>query len=200
VLAAFVLAAITGRAFMAWLAVYFAITLAYTFWLKRKLLLDALALAALYTLRIIGGAAAVSLTPSFWLLAFSLFLFLSLAFVKRYSELLVMQEEGRSTAAGRSYVTQDLALVAMLGVNAGFAAVLVMALYLNSENVLRLYRTPELMWLTVPLLLYWISRMWLKAHRGRMDDDPLMYAVRDPASLACGALFLAVLWLATLAW
>jgi len=200
VLAAFVLAAFTGRAFMAWLAVYFAITLAYTFWLKRKLLLDALALAALYTLRIIGGAAAVSLTPSFWLLAFSLFLFLSLAFVKRYSELLVMQEEGRSTAAGRSYVTQDLALVAMLGVNAGFAAVLVMALYLNSENVLRLYRTPELMWLTVPLLLYWISRMWLKAHRGRMDDDPLMYAVRDPASLACGALFLAVLWLATLAW
>ena len=200
VLAAFVVAAITGRAFMAWLAVYFAITLAYTFWLKRKLLLDALALAALYTLRIIGGAAAVSLTPSFWLLAFSLFLFLSLAFVKRYSELLVMQEEGRSMAAGRGYVTQDLALVAMLGVNAGFAAVLVMALYLNSENVLRLYRTPELMWLTVPLLLYWISRMWLKAHRGQMDDDPLMFAVRDPASLACGALFLAVLGLATLAW
>ncbi len=113
---------------------YFAITLAYTFWLKRKLLLDALALAGLYTLRIIGGAAAVALTPSFWLLAFSLFLFLSLAFVKRYSELLVMQDEGRSMAAGRSYVTQDLALVAMLGVNAGFAAVLVLALYLEQRE------------------------------------------------------------------
>lgn len=198
--AALALATLVGLAFMAWLAVYVGVTLAYTFWLKRKLLLDALALAGLYTLRIVGGAAAVALTPSFWLLAFSLFLFLSLAFVKRYSELLVMQDEGSSTAAGRSYVTQDLALVATLGVNAGFAAVVVLALYLNSENVLRLYRTPELMWLAVPLLLYWISRMWLKAYRGQMDDDPLMYAVRDPTSLACGALFLAVLWLATLAW
>ncbi len=198
--AAFALATLTGRAFMAWLAVYFVVTLAYTFWLKRKLLLDALALAGLYTLRVIGGAAAVSLLPSFWLLAFCLFLFLSLAFVKRYSELLVMQDEGRSAAVGRSYMTQDLALVATLGVNAGFSAALVLALYLDSENVLRLYRTPELMWLAVPLLLYWISRMWLKAYRGQMDDDPLMYAVRDPTSLACGALFLAVLWLATLAW
>ncbi len=198
--AAFAVATQAGRAFMAWLAVYFVVTLAYTYWLKRKLLLDALALAGLYTLRVIGGAAAVSLIPSFWLLAFCLFLFLSLAFVKRYSELLVTQDEGRSTAVGRSYMTQDLALVATLGVNAGFSAALVLALYLDSKNVLSLYRTPELMWLTVPLLLYWISRMWLKAYRNQMDDDPLLYAVRDPTSLACGALFLAVLWLATLSW
>ena len=198
--AALALALKTGTAFAGWLAVYFGVTLAYTFWLKRKLVLDALALAGLYTLRVVGGGAAVALTPSFWLLAFSLFLFLSLAFVKRYSELLLMQDEGRSAAAGRSYMTQDLALVSMLGVNAGFAAVLVLALYLDSENVVRLYRTPELMWLAVPLLLYWISRMWVKAHRGQMHDDPLMFAVRDPTSLACGGLFLVVLWLATLPW
>lgn len=198
--AAFVLGWRAGTAFAGWLAVYFAVTLAYTFWLKRKLVLDALALAGLYTLRVIAGAAAVALVPSFWLLAFSLFLFLSLAFVKRYSELLLMHDEGLPSAAGRSYETQDLALVEQLGVNAGFAAVLVLALYLNSDNVLRLYQTPELMWLTVPILLYWVGRMWMKAHRGQMDDDPLLYAVRDPVGLACGALFLIVLGLATVAW
>lgn len=198
--AAFALAWVVRPAFAGWLAVYFAGTLAYTFWLKRKLLLDALTLAGLYTLRIIGGSAAVGTAVTFWMLAFSLFLFLSLAFVKRYSELQVVLQQGRGGPAGRGYMTQDLALVEMLGVAAGFSAVLVLALYLNSDNVVRLYRTPELMWLTVPVLLYWISRMWLNAHRNQMNDDPLVYAVRDPVSLACGALFMAVLGLAKLAW
>jgi 4-hydroxybenzoate polyprenyltransferase/phosphoserine phosphatase len=197
---AFALAWVVRPAFAGWLGVYFAGTLAYTFWLKRKLLLDALTLAGLYTLRIIGGAAAGGTTVTFWLLAFSLFLFLSLAFVKRISELQVVLLQGRGSAEGRAYMTQDLALIEMLGVAAGFSAVLVLALYLNSENVVRLYRTPELMWLTVPILLYWISRMWLITHRNRMHDDPLVYAVRDPVSLGCGALFLAVLGLAMLAW
>ncbi len=197
---ALALALAAGPAFTGWLGVYFAGTVAYTFYLKRKLLLDALSLAGLYTLRIIAGTAAVGLVLTFWLLAFSLFLFLSLAFLKRYSELVVMLAEGRDAAAGRGYVTQDLPLVQMLGVGAGFSAVLVLALYLNSENVLRLYRTPELMWLTVPLTLYWISRMWMQAHRGQMHDDPLVHAVRDRPSLVCGALFVAVLWLGTLPW
>lgn len=198
--AAFALAAAVGPAFAAWLGVYFAVTLAYTFWLKRKLLLDAMTLAGLYTLRVIGGAAAVGLVPSFWLLAFSMFLFLSLAYVKRYSELLVMLDEGRDTAAGRAYETQDLALVQMLGVAAGFSAALVLALYLNSDRVLKLYPTPEAMWLAPPLLLYWISRMWLRAHRRQMDDDPLVYALRDRTSLFCGALFLGVMALAAVRW
>jgi 4-hydroxybenzoate polyprenyltransferase len=137
---------------------------------------------------------------SFWLLAFSLFLFLSLAFVKRYSELKVMLEQGQDEAHGRGYRTDDLELIQMLGIVAGFSAVLVMALYINGETVLQLYRHPEAMWLTVPILLYWISRMWVKAHRGDMHDDPVLYAVRDRVSLVCGGLFLGVLWLATLPW
>lgn len=199
-LAAFAIASAVRPEFMVWLAAYFVLTLAYTFWLKRKVLLDVLSLAGLYTLRIIAGGAAVGLAASFWLLAFSLFLFLSLAFVKRYSELKLMLEQGQDEAHGRGYRTDDLELIQMLGIVAGFSAVLVMALYINGETVVRLYRHPEVMWLTVPILLYWISRMWVKAHRGDMHDDPVLYAVQDRVSLACGALFLGVLWLATLPW
>jgi len=184
-------------AFLAWLLVYFAITVAYTFWLKRKEIVDALALAALYTLRIIAGGAAVGLAASFWLLAFSLFLFLSLAFVKRYSELQVMVEQGRGEARGRGYRTDDLPLIQTLGVVAGFSAVLVLALYINGESVLRLYRQPEVMWLTVPILLYWITRVWIKTHRGLMHDDPVLFAIKDRVSVVAGVLFLAVMWAAS---
>jgi 4-hydroxybenzoate polyprenyltransferase/phosphoserine phosphatase len=199
-LAAAALAWAVGPAFSAWLGVYFVVTLVYTFWAKRELLIDALTLAGLHTLRVVAGAAAAALALSFWLLAFSLFLFLSLAFVKRYSELLVVLADGRTSPVGRSYMTEDLALVEMLGVASGFSAVLVLALYLNSEAILLLYSTPQVMWLAVPVLLYWISRMWMQAHRGQMDDDPLLHAVRDPVSVVCGALFFAVLALATLSW
>lgn len=183
--------------FLAWLLVYFAITLAYTFWLKRKVVVDALSLAALYTLRIIAGGAAVGLPASFWLLAFSLFLFLSLAFVKRYSELQVMLEQGRDEAKGRGYCTEDLPLIQTFGVVSGFSAVLVLALYINGDSVLRLYQRPEVLWLTVPILLYWITRIWIKTHRRLMNDDPVLFAVKDRVSVALGALFLAVMWAAT---
>jgi 4-hydroxybenzoate polyprenyltransferase/phosphoserine phosphatase len=184
-------------AFLAWLLIYFAITVAYTFWLKRKEIVDALSLAALYTLRIIAGGAAVGLAASFWLLAFSLFLFLSLAFVKRYSELQIMLEQGRDEAKGRGYRTDDLPLIQTLGVVSGFAAVLVLALYINGETVLRLYSRPEVMWLTVPILLYWITRVWIKTHRGLMHDDPVLFALKDRVSILSGAMFLAVMWAAT---
>jgi 4-hydroxybenzoate polyprenyltransferase len=187
-------------AFVVWLGIYFIVTLAYTFWLKRKVMLDVLSLAGLYTLRILAGGAAVGIAASFWLLAFSLFLFLSLAFVKRYSELLAVLADGRDEAHGRGYRTADLPLIQVLGIVAGFSAVLVMALYINGETVVRLYRHPELMWLTVPILLYWISRMWVKAHRGEMHDDPVLFSMRDRVSLMSGVLFLGVLWLATLPW
>lgn len=194
---AFAVAAWVGTAFIAWLGVYFALTVTYTFWLKRKEIVDALSLAALYTLRIIAGGAAVGLAASFWLLAFSMFLFLSLAFVKRYSELQVMLERGRVEAKGRGYRIEDLPLIQTLGVVAGFAAVLVLALYINGDSVLRLYSRPEVMWLTVPILLYWITRVWIKTHRGLMHDDPVLFALKDRISVLSGALFLAVMWAAT---
>jgi 4-hydroxybenzoate polyprenyltransferase len=197
---AFGLAAWVGWPFVGWLAVYFALTLAYTFWLKRKVLVDALSLAGLYTLRIVAGGAAVGIAASFWLLAFSLFLFLSLAFVKRYSELRVVLEQGRDQAHGRGYWTDDLPLVQSLGIASAFSAVLVMALYINGESVQRLYRHPELMWLAVPILLYWISRIWVKTHRGLMHDDPVLFAVRDPVSLVSGAAFVVVMTAAAVPW
>lgn len=193
----FAIAAWVAPSFLAWLAVYFGITVTYTFWLKRKEIVDALALAALYTIRVIAGGAAVGLAASFWLLAFSLFLFLSLAFVKRYSELHLMLGQGRGEAKGRGYRTDDLPLLQTLGVVSGFAAVLVLALYINGESVLRLYSRPEVMWLTVPILLYWITRVWMKTHRGQMHDDPVLFAVKDKVSLLSGLLFVLVLWAAS---
>jgi 4-hydroxybenzoate polyprenyltransferase/phosphoserine phosphatase len=199
-LGAFGVSLLVRPAFVAWLAVYLAVTLAYTFWLKRTVLLDVLSLAGLYTIRIVAGGAAVGLPPSFWLLALSLFLFLSLAFVKRYSELQVMLAQGQDEAHGRGYLTVDLPLIQTLGIVAGFVAVLIMALYINGESVVQLYQHPQLMWLTIPILLYWVSRIWVKAHRGEMHDDPVLFAIRDRVSLISGALFLAVMWLATVPW
>lgn len=187
--------ALTGRpAFMGWLAAYFALTLAYTFFLKSRVLVDCIVLGILYTLRIVAGAAAVGLPASFWILAFSLFLFLSLAFVKRYSELQLSVRMGRSDAHGRGYLTSDLPLVQSMGVASGFSAVLVLALYINGEAARAIYTRPDLLWLSIPLVLYWICRMWMQAQRGHMNDDPVIFAVRDRYSLLCGALFLATLW------
>jgi len=195
-LASFAIAAWVAPAFLAWLGVYFGITLAYTFWLKRKEIVDALSLAGLYTLRIIAGGAAVGIAAPFWLLAFSLFLFLSLARVKRCSEFQVMLAQGRAEATGRGYRPEDLPLIQTLGVVAGFAAVLVLALYINGESVALLYSRPQMMWLTVPILLYWITRVWIKTHRGLMHDDPVLFALKDRVSILCGAMFLAVMWAA----
>lgn len=189
-----------GREFSLWLALYFVATCAYSWGLKRVVLIDCLILAMLYTLRIIAGAAAANLFLSFWLLAFSVFLFLSLAFVKRYAELDVQLQQGRTQAHGRGYFTSDAPLVQTFGIASGYAAVLVLALYLNSQEVLELYATPELVWAAVPVLLFWVSWMWLQAHRGLMHDDPLIYAVKDRASLAAGAVFAGVLALGTVGW
>jgi 4-hydroxybenzoate polyprenyltransferase/phosphoserine phosphatase len=183
--------------FVSWMLLYLITTLVYTFWLKRKAILDALSLAGLYTLRILAGAAAVGVEASFWLLAFSLFLFLDLAFVKRGTEIREMQSRGQGDLHGRGYLAGDLILIEMMGLTAGYASVLVLALYINGGSVRVLYRQPELMWLTVPVLLYWVSRTWLLAHRGLMEDDPLVFAVTDRVSLLCGALFLGVLWAAS---
>ncbi|MCM0044221.1 MAG: UbiA family prenyltransferase [Burkholderiaceae bacterium] len=198
--AGFLLALPVGSAFLGWLAVYFVVTCAYSWGLKRLVIVDCLVLALLYALRIIAGAAAAGIPMSFWLLAFSAFLFLSLAFVKRYAELDVQASIGRERAHGRGYLTADAPLVQSLGIMSGYSAVVVLALYLNSDAVLRLYRSPEFMWCAVPVMLFWISWIWMKAHRGQMHDDPLLFAVRDRASLAAGAAFVAVLLLGSRGW
>lgn len=173
-----------GRYFPAWIFLYFTLTFVYSAKLKKIALIDCLTLAALYTIRIVAGAAAVSIPLSFWLLAFSTFIFLSLAFVKRYAELQVQSLEGKDKAHGRGYYVTDASLIQTMGITAGYAAVLVLALYLQGETVATLYHTPEFIWGSVPLMLFWISWIWLKAHRGLMNDDPLVFAVKDKASWA----------------
>lgn len=180
--------------FTAVLATYYVFTLAYSLRLKQALMLDAIVLAGLYTLRIIAGAAAVQVIPSFWLLAFSMFLFLSLALVKRYAELSTLRERGELSARGRGYQVDDLGVLQSLGVAAGYLAVLVLALYVNSETSHALYGQPMVIWLLCPVLLYWISRVWLVTHRGEMHDDPILFALTDSQSryalLACALIFL----------
>ena len=165
------------------LAGYFVITLAYSFRLKRVLMLDVIVLAGLYTVRIIAGAAAASIVPSFWLLAFSMFLFLSLAIVKRYSELIVMKAAGRNRAQNRPYHSEDLQALLSLGAASGYISVLVFALFINSKPIRGEYATPEALWLACPLLLYWMSRIWIITRRGGMHDDPVIYTMQDRNSL-----------------
>jgi len=185
--AAAAIATMLPLAFLATLAVYYVTTLAYSLWLKGKLMIDVLVLAGLYTLRILAGAAAVAIVPSFWLIAFSMFLFLSLAMVKRYSELLELRDAGVTNARGRGYEVTDLATLQSLGAAAGYCAVLVLALYINSNDVRINYTHPNRIWLLCPLLLYWVSRMWQRAGRGQMHDDPLVFALKDRISRYVGA-------------
>lgn len=194
------LALAVGPAFAGWLLLYLLLTTAYSLVLKRHVLIDCLTLAALYTLRVIAGAAAVAVALSFWLLAFSVFIFLSLAFVKRYAELKMQADAGRSHAHGRGYAVSDAPVVQMLGIAAGYAAVLVLALYLQGTTAASLYAQPQWIWMAVPLMLYWVSWVWLKAHRGEMHDDPIIFAVRDRASRVVAVLMVAAFALATIGW
>ena len=168
--------------FSYWLLTYVVATSLYTFLLKKVVLLDVLLLAGLYTLRIAAGGSAVHVEVSPWLLAFSLFIFTSLAFLKRYTELMdTIEREGR-VVSGRGYRVGDADFVRVVGPSLGLLAVFVFTLYLNSEEVTRLYTAPGRLWFVAPVLLYWVARMWLKGHRGHMHDDPILYSVKDPAS------------------
>jgi 4-hydroxybenzoate polyprenyltransferase/phosphoserine phosphatase len=190
--AAFALALVVGSKFALVLLGYWLLTLAYSFRLKRIAMLDTVVLAALYTVRIIAGTVAIHSLLSFWLLAFSMFLFLSLALVKRYTELQSLLQQGRNRTDGRGYEVDDLGLIASLGGSSGYLAVLVFALYINSSASEALYRHQQVLWLLCPLLLYWISRVWFKAHRGLMDDDPIVFALTDYVSRIVLALCAAV--------
>jgi 4-hydroxybenzoate polyprenyltransferase len=176
-----------GWLFTAILALSVLSTLAYSFAIKRVAMVDALVLAGLYTLRILAGSAAVPVEPTFWLLAFSMFMFLSLALVKRFTELRALQRNGQLQASGRGYTTDDLPLLLSCGTAAGFVSVLVLALYV-SQGTEHLYRHPQLLWLLCPLMLYWITRVWRKAHRLELHDDPVVFALSDKPSIAVGVL------------
>ena len=179
------------------LATYYALTLAYSVFLKRKMAVDVIALAMLYTLRIVAGAAAFAVPLSFWILAFSMFIFLSLALVKRHSELGQASRQGDTNKTrGRGYYPGDLGMIASLGASSGYLSVMVLALYINDQRATGLYAHPQVIWLACPLLLFWITRVWMLTHRGQMDDDPVVFAIRDRISLVVGALFALVFWAA----
>ncbi len=182
-------------AFTAVLLLYLVITTLYSWRLKQLALLDVMTLAGLYAIRILAGTAAYGVETSTWLIAFSIFLFFSLAMVKRYAEL--REASADSTGAvrvrGRGYCEADLPLLAGFGAGSGCVAVLVLALYINSEKIIQFYKNPALLWLLCPLFLYWIARIWLLASRGELSDDPLDFAARDPQTWIIGALSTAVL-------
>jgi 4-hydroxybenzoate polyprenyltransferase/phosphoserine phosphatase len=181
-------------AFLGWLAFYTAATLTYSLYLKRKLLLDVFVLSGLYTVRILAGSAATGVMVSAWLAGFSVFFFLSLAFVKRFSELEGLRESGGSVSNGRGYMVSDLEQLRALGTGAAYAAVVVMTLYINNAATNELYQHPVRLWLVVPVLLLWLSQVWMLASRGEMHDDPVVYAITDKRSLMLGALVAVVVW------
>jgi len=188
----------SSAAFAGELALYYGVTLAYSLLFKRKLVIDILVLAGLYTIRILAGAAAAGLSVSPWLLAFALFFFVALAAVKRLAELADARRAGRSRIPGRAYRTADLPFIAAVAIACGGVAVLIVAQYIASPAVDLLYRRPAWLWAVCPVLLYWIYRMIMAAHRAQMDDDPIVHAVRDPVSIACGALVLLLIGAASI--
>jgi len=193
-----VLAAQLPARFVAVLGIYVILTTSYSLRLKETPLLDVFCLAGLYTIRLIAGHEATLIKYSFWLLLFAMFIFLSLALVKRFTELISARQQNKIDIKGRGYVASDLELVATLGTSSGYLAVLVLALYVNSREVteMKLYNNPMLLLLICPLLLYWISRVWMLAHRGQMHDDPIIFALKDRVSYIVGGITLLILWLA----
>ena len=177
------LAAQLNPPFQLILAVYLISTLSYTLFFKNVVMLDVCILAGMYTLRVIGGGVVIEAEWSFWLLAFSMFLFFSLALVKRVSELENLKNQQGPTSAVRGYRVADLPVLIGAGISSGMLSILVVALYINAEKVLQMYAFPQALWLICPLLLYWISRIWIHTVRGEMHEDPILFAIRDRVSL-----------------
>jgi 4-hydroxybenzoate polyprenyltransferase len=188
----FLILAIAGArllpvAFFLWLLLYLATTLAYTWYLKRIAIVDVLVLSGLYTLRLLAGSAATQSHISHWLAGFSVFLFFSLAIVKRFAELQNLRASGLPPHNGRGYLVSDTDQLRSFGTSSAFAAVMVFAIYISGSDVTLLYRRPQLLWLIMPFMILWLCRVWLLASRGELNEDPLVFALTDRASLLIGA-------------
>jgi 4-hydroxybenzoate polyprenyltransferase/phosphoserine phosphatase len=178
--------------FLVWLGIYLVTTLAYSLRLKRVVMVDVIVLSGLYTVRILAGSAATGVVVSTWLASFSIFFFLSLAFVKRFAELENLRERGGVSIGGRGYHVADIEQLRSFGSASGYVSVAVITLYIWNLNAAQLYRHTNRLWLLVPVLLLWISRLWLQASRGQLDEDPVVYAITDRRSLLLGVLVLAI--------
>jgi 4-hydroxybenzoate polyprenyltransferase/phosphoserine phosphatase len=176
---------------------YLGLNVAYSIWLKRIAVLDVMLLAGFYVYRVLIGAVAIQVVISPWLLAFSMFFFLGLGLIKRFADLLLAADNEQVSVSGRSYTTRDIEFVRSLGMSSSCVAALVLALYLQSTEVTQLYKRPEFLWLVCPLVLYWNMRAWFIANRGEMSDDPILFALRDPASYVVGAITAVLLVCAT---
>lgn len=191
------LGAYVGNDYLVFLVIYLLATLSYSFYFKRKFLIDVIVLASLYTLRIFAGGLATQVHVSDWLLSFSLFFFFGLALLKRFTEIKRLPEDGIDTVKGRGYARSDALPLAMIGVASGFVALLILALYFTSDVVTQLYSSPRRLWLLMPLLVYWLSRAWVLAERGTIHDDPVVFAIKDSRSLMTSAGVIGVLVWAT---
>ena len=195
-LASLALAAVLPGMFLVWLLVYLAVTLSYSFYFKRKVIVDVVLLSGLYTLRLLAGAAADNVIISPWMAAFAIFLFLSLAMVKRFAELQNIRAAGQLPSNGRGYLLSDTEQMRAFGTSSAYASVVVFALYINGLGAAGLYAHPQRLWLITPLMILWISRVWLLASRGELDEDPVIFAVTDRLSLLLGVAAVAVAVLA----
>lgn len=177
---------VIGAGFALVLVSYAILTCLYSFWLKRVALVDITVLAMLYMIRILAGAVIAGIALSFWFTGVALFLFVSLALVKRYTELARTSADTGHTVPGRGYTRSDSAVVLALGIGAGTAVLLLMAIYLQTDAVARLYPSGVFLWLVIPAMFYWIGNIWIQAGRGNMHDDPIIFALKNPASLVAG--------------
>jgi 4-hydroxybenzoate polyprenyltransferase/phosphoserine phosphatase len=201
VVALFLLLAFSGArllsvAFLGWLLFYLAATLAYSWYLKRIALVDVLVLSGLYTLRLLAGSAATQSHISHWLAGFSVFLFFSLAIVKRFAELQNLRTTGLQPRNGRGYLVSDTDQLRSFGTSSAFAAVVIFAIYISGSDVVMLYRNARFLWLIVPLMILWLCRVWLLASRGELDEDPLVFALTDRMSLLIGVVVAGIAFLA----
>src|SRR5262249_5334129 len=185
------------RTFMPILVTYFALSISYSVYLKRKVMIDVVALASLYGIRVLAGGAASGIWLSHWLIGFFFFIFLSLALGKRTTEIITLLKGSTDQISGRGYRSIDLQTITALAASSGFVAVLVLALYINSSDVITLYHHPELLWGICFILVYWLGRFCILTGRGEMNQDPIIFAATDRASLLAG-IFVVVIFLAAL--
>ncbi len=181
-LLSFGLASQINENFISILIIYLVLTITYSLILKPIALLDVITLTSLYTIRIIAGAIAIAVPLSYWLLAFSMFIFLSLALIKRFSELKNLSQLGETSAASRGYHVNDLPAVSLFGISSGYISTLILVLYTHDLQASTLYTQPDWLWFVAIAVLYWISRMWLLAFRGQMNEDPVLFAIHDRTS------------------